>query len=90
MNGVLRGNVKFDDPKINKEVKAMTKEAADGLRSLPDYKGETYRGTTLDNSIVDKMKVGGSYSDKGFLSTSSDKNVPDLSVKCFLYFKTVT
>jgi hypothetical protein len=77
INGLLRGKKDFNDPEYEKEVQDIADKASEGLRSLPDYKGETYRGTSLDNSLIAKMKVGGTYSDKGFLSTSSDPKIAD-------------
>lgn len=78
INGLLRGKKDFtDDPEYKQQIQDIADKAAEGLRSLPDYKGETYRGTVLDNSLIAKMKVGGTYSDKGFLSTSTDPKVAD-------------
>ena len=77
INGLLRGKKDFADPEYKQQVQDIADKAAEGLRSLPDYKGETYRGTSLDNSLIAKMKVGGTYSDKGFLSTSSSPGTAD-------------
>lgn len=77
INGLLRGSKQFGDPEYEQKVLDVVEKASEGLRSLPDYKGETYRGTALSNEIVEKMQVGGTYSDKGFLSTTSDKNIAD-------------
>ena len=77
INGLLRGAKQFGDPEYEKKVQDVADKAAEGLRSLPDYKGETYRGTALNNDIIEKMKVGGTYSDKGFLSTSSNPDIAD-------------
>ena len=77
INGLLRGSKQFGDPEYEQKVQDVVDKAAEGLRSLPDYKGETYRGTALNDDIVAKMKVGGTYSDKGFLSTSSNPNIAD-------------
>ena len=75
INGLLRGTKDFADPEYKQQTQDIADKAAEGLRSLPDYKGETYRGTALSNDIVAKMKVGGTYSDKGFLSTSSNLDI---------------
>lgn len=77
INALLRGSKQFNDPEYTQKVQDVADKAAEGLRSLPDYKGETYRGTALNDDIVAKMKVGGTYSDKGFLSTSSNPNIAD-------------
>jgi hypothetical protein len=77
INGLLRGKKDFADPEYKQKVQDIADKAAEGLRSLPDYKGETYRGTALNDDIVAKMKVGGTYSDKGFLSSSSNPNIAD-------------
>ena len=72
-----------NDLKYEKEVQAITDKITEGLSSLPDYKGETYRGGFVPNEIIQQMKVGGTYSDKGFLSTSQDKDMGQSFVKTY-------
>ena len=74
LNSELRGK---GDPDTKEENLKLANDIADGLKELPNHKGETYRGTNLDKSIADKLKVGATYSDKGFLSTSAKSNIAE-------------
>lgn len=72
INAQLRNPYRFSyDTDYKKEISDTTEKISEGLKLLPDHKGETYRGTVLDDEIVKEMKVGGTYSDKAFFSTSS-------------------
>lgn len=76
INSALRGTGDFSK-EDRSALLDFAKEANDGLKALPNYSGETYRGTALPTDVVDKLKVGGTYSDKAFLSTSSSKEVAE-------------
>ena len=47
-----------------------TKMINAALDALPAYEGTTYRGLTLPQDTLDSIKVGGSWQDKGFTSTT--------------------
>ena len=77
MNSYLRDGGKRLDEYSKEDARDKSMKATEGLRGTPSYEGDVYRGTALRNEIVEKMEVGGTYSDKGFLSTSTDRDTAE-------------
>lgn len=75
INSALRGSLV--DENERKEALELAQKADQALRALPSYRGESYRGTSLPPEVINSLKVGGTFSDKGFLSTSSDRDVAE-------------
>jgi len=73
LNGALRNSEKkpikeWWQKRIAAIVKAMTK------RSLPTFEGTVYRGSNLTPEMEASIETGATFSDKGFLSTTKDKD----------------
>ena len=47
------------------------------LDKLPDYDGRSYRGTNLRQEVLDSMQPGGTHTDPGYLSSSTDINMAE-------------
>lgn len=73
MNGSLRGV--FQDNELESKAIQMAERTSNALKALPDYKGTVYRGTLLPLDIAEKLEVGATYADPGFLSTSTSMDV---------------
>lgn len=71
MNPRLRGL----EP-MTPEVQARVDDVSRGLADLPSYEGTTYRGTNLPTSVLDEMDATGTFTDRAFMSTSTDPSVP--------------
>lgn len=63
---------------------AQIKQTDEGLAALPPYRADpadmmstTWRGIDAPDSLLDQMKVGDTFSDPGYLSTSKDPHVAD-------------
>lgn len=74
-NNHLRNGVSTSDV-----IKSKIKIIENTLKTAPKYDGEVYRGVEFTkqsnyNSFISDLKIGNTYSDKGFLSTSLDKSV---------------
>jgi hypothetical protein len=76
INQTLRGTGDLDNNERS-EYLGISKDIADGLRALPNYTQETYRGTAVPKEIADKLTVGSTYTDKAFLSTSASKEIAE-------------
>ena len=77
INSYLRNGGEKLDKYEKEDARANAMLATEGLRGTPNYEGDTYRGTALRNSTIEKMEIGGTYTDKGFFSASADKNSAD-------------
>ncbi len=42
----------------------------DALEKMPDYEGKVWRGADLPKRVLDKIKIGEVFEDKGFVSAS--------------------
>jgi hypothetical protein len=73
MNYTLRGAV--NDPDVEPLAIKMAQRTSDALKTLPDYKGNVYRGTKVPLDLAQNLQVGSTYSDPAFLSTSTDMGV---------------
>jgi hypothetical protein len=73
MNGTLRGI--YENSEIENLAIKMAQRTSDALKTLPNYEGTVYRGTSIPVDLVKNLQVGSIYSDPGFLSTSADKGV---------------
>jgi hypothetical protein len=49
------------------------RDITNALEAIPDkYEGVVYRGTSLPKELLEKMEVGGTYADKGLMSTTKE------------------
>jgi hypothetical protein len=49
------------------------RDITNALEAIPDkYEGVVYRGTSFPKEILEKMEVGGTYADKGLMSTTKE------------------
>jgi GNAT superfamily N-acetyltransferase len=53
--------------------KQYVEKLTSALTKLPDYRGTVYRAATNKKELLDQLKPGQTYTDKGFVSTHKDK-----------------
>lgn len=68
VNRALRG----DDPAALGEAAPLIRATASALNQLPAYQGRVYRVTDLPPDVASSLVPGATYSDPGFLSTSTN------------------
>lgn len=62
-------------PWMYEAVKKKVGNLRKALNKLPNYKGTVYRGSSIKNDLLNKIKVGDIVHEKAFLSTSTNSNV---------------
>lgn len=67
-NATLRGMVA--DKTIKPKAIKVAEQIREGLRATPSFKGDVYRGVKLAQDVASQIKVGSTYQDFGFMSTS--------------------
>ena len=81
INESLRDTGRYDESEFDesggKEMwQEKGRDITNALDSIPDkYEGVVYRGTSLPKELLEKMEVGGTYADKGLMSTTKNLEI---------------
>lgn len=67
-------NDKRSSAQVKKEALADVKMTRSALNKLPKYEGYAYRGGFFPDEMIDQLKVGKVFKDKGFTSTTRNRN----------------
>lgn len=62
----------FSTPWIYESVKGKVDSLRGALNKLPNYRGTVYRGSSIKDSLLEKLNVGDILHEKAFLSTSTN------------------
>ena len=62
-------------PMFDDAIKSSVSNIRSALNKLPNYKGTVYRGSSIKNSLLEKLNVGDILYEKAFLSTSTIPSV---------------
>ncbi|MCG7488260.1 ADP-ribosyltransferase [Vibrio sp. Of14-4] len=62
-------------PMFDGSIKSSVSNIRSALNKLPNYKGTVYRGSSIKNSLLEKLNVGDILYEKAFLSTSTIPSV---------------
>lgn len=65
---------KRSSAQVKKEALIDVKMARSALNKLPKYEGYAYRGGFFPDEIIDQLQVGKTFKDKGFTSTTKNRN----------------
>lgn len=62
-------------PMFDDSIKSSVSNIRSALNKLPNYKGTVYRGSSIKNSLLDRLNIGDILYERAFLSTSTIPNV---------------
>ncbi|MBE9178693.1 hypothetical protein IQ268_08985 [Oculatella sp. LEGE 06141] len=72
INTLLRGgDLSYLSDRARRNFELDGRFAASALQKLPPHTGTVYRGIGVSQSVISSIRVGETYTDKGFMSTSA-------------------
>lgn len=75
--GNLNGGLRAGGPLWPSSLNDLNANLTSALDKLPDYDGRSYRGVHLPPEVLDSMVPGGTHTDPGFVSSSTDFSVAE-------------